>query len=143
MADEVYVVDPSVAVKWYIPEEYSDSALDLLKKIEHPNVDFYAPSLFKIEFTNAIRKYVVKNLIDKEIADEILDEIERLPINFVDVTWERIKRAFQYAMKRSITVYDALYITIAKELGGKFITADKKVIQSTSGEASIIFITNI
>lgn len=143
MAGENYVIDPSVAVKWYIPEDYSDLAIILLKKFEKPNVKIYAPSLFKVEFSNVIRKYLIRELLDEDVAKEILEEVKKLPVIYMEMTWERIERAFLYATKKNLTLYDALYIIIAKEVGGKIITADKKVLNATTDDDSVVSIIDL
>ena len=63
MKDKIYVVDASIAVKWFIPEEHSEQALELLKSFSKEETELYAPATLKIEFTNAIRKYNVRELI--------------------------------------------------------------------------------
>ena len=143
MGDKDFVVDPSVAVKWYIPEDFSDLAVTFLKKLEDPDVNFYAPSLFKLEFSNAIRKYMIRKLISEDIARTILEEVKRLPIIYVEITWERVERAFFYAVERNLTLYDALYIIIAKEIRGKLITADKRLLNATADEGLVVSLTNI
>ena len=143
MGDEFFVVDTSVAVKWYIPEDHSDLALLLLRKLEKPNVNFYAPSLFKVEFLNAIRKYLIRKLINEDVAREIIGEIQKLPITYVDITWERVNKAFLYSIKKNLTLYDSLYIIIAKEIGGVFITADKRVVNATTGDKSVVSLIDV
>ncbi len=143
MNDRIFVIDASIGIKWYINEDYSDLALEILKKFEEPRIKLYAPLSFKSEFTNAIRKYLVRGIIDKKLAEEIMAEIERIPIRYEPSTRKRIKRAFDYSILKSITVYDAVYIVLAKELGGKFITADKKLYSSVSDDPSIVFIADI
>ena len=143
MVDKFFVVDPSVALKWYIPEDFSNLAIMFLKKLEDPDVKFYAPTLFKLEFSNAIRKYLIRKLISWDMAREILEEVKRLPITYVEITWERVERAFLYAVKRNLTLYDALYIIIAEEVGGKLITADKRLLKATADEELVVPLTNI
>lgn len=118
-------------------------ALELLKMLERPDVKLCAPVLFKFEFANAIRKYLVRGILNREIADEILAEIGKIPIEYKVMTWENVEEAFNYAVKKNITVYDAIYVILAKKLAGKFVTADTKLCSSLSDESNVILITDI
>jgi predicted nucleic acid-binding protein len=50
----IYVVDASVAIKWYAPEIYEQEATKLL----HGNHAFHAPELIYPEFSNILWKKV-------------------------------------------------------------------------------------
>ncbi len=47
-----YVVDASVAVKWFVPEAHSDSALRLRDQAH----TLHVPAFFTLEFANACAK---------------------------------------------------------------------------------------
>ncbi len=143
MSDKVFIIDASVGLKWFIPEDYSELAIEILKSLEDPHVKLYAPELFRIEFVNAIRKYLVRKIINKELAKEILAEIEKVPIIYESITWDRLRNSLEYALERKITVYDALYIILAREVNGKFITADKKLYTAVADDPHVIFIGEI
>jgi len=138
MSDKVFIIDASVGLKWFIPEDYSELAIEILKSLEDPHVKLYAPELFRIEFVNLVRK-----IINKELAKEILAEIEKVPIIYESITWDRLRNSLEYALERKITVYDALYIILAREVNGKFITADKKLYTAVADDPHVIFIGEI
>lgn len=118
-------------------------ALELLKMLERPDVKLCAPVLFKFEFANAIRKYLVRGILNREITDEILAEIGKIPIEYKVMTWGNVEEAFNCAVKKNITVYDAIYVILAKKLAGKFVTADTKLYSSlSSDESNVILITD-
>jgi len=137
------VVDASVAVKWYVPEDFSEDAIFLLKLFRDKQIKIYAPITMKAEFANAIRKYVIRKIISKEIAEEIFSEIKSIPINYCNITWKIITDAFEYAFKKNITVYDAIYVILAKNLSAKFITADKRLYSAISKEPEVLFIADV
>ncbi len=137
------VIDVNVAVKWYVPEDFSDDAMFLLELFKNKQINVYAPVTMKAEFANAIRKYVIRKIISREIAEEILSEIKTIPINYCNITWKIIIDAFEYAFKKSITVYDAIYVILAKNLSAKFITADKRLYSAISKEPEVLFIADV
>ena len=49
-----FVLDTSVAVKWYLPEELHDEAVGLLRRTEVGDIGLLAPSTIQPEFFNAL-----------------------------------------------------------------------------------------
>ena len=49
-----FVLDTSVAVKWYLPEELHDQAIGLLRRAEAADVELLAPGTIQPEFFNAL-----------------------------------------------------------------------------------------
>ncbi len=52
----LYVIDAAVAVKWFLPEPYSDKARTLLDAYNRGVDDLIAPDLLIPEVTNAFWK---------------------------------------------------------------------------------------
>jgi predicted nucleic acid-binding protein len=48
------VLDTSVAVKWYLPEELHDQAIGLLRRAEAGGIELFAPGTIQPEFFNAL-----------------------------------------------------------------------------------------
>ncbi len=48
------MLDASVAVKWYLPEEGHEDAIELLRRAESEEVGLLAPSTIYPEFFNAL-----------------------------------------------------------------------------------------
>jgi predicted nucleic acid-binding protein len=60
-----YVVDCSVALKWFLPEESSDKALAVLSRVRSGEILLSAPEVLQPEFAHALRKFVVGQRIDR------------------------------------------------------------------------------
>jgi len=56
-----YVVDASVAVKWFVPEGHSDSALRLRDQTH----TLHVPAFFTLEFANALCKKLRREELQK------------------------------------------------------------------------------
>ncbi len=136
----IYVVDASVGVKWFIEEEYSKEADDLLADFANGYVDLIAPKLFIIEFCNAIRKYVVRGHLKAMLAGGYVEKMCEVPISYVEIDWNLVKKAYRKAVELGITVYDALYVVIANEKNGAIITADNKLYRQLKDHTRIIHI---
>jgi len=123
------VVDASVAVKWLVPEEYSDLALKLLKNFAEGAVELHAPLLLKYEVYNSLRTYVSRNIVAMEDAYKLSSIFSQIELNYHEPSWESLQASLKQALEYGITVYDTVYIALARELGTVLITADKYLYQ--------------
>jgi len=136
----IYVVDASVGVKWFIEEDYSENADKLLEDFVDGRVDLVAPKSFMQEFCNAIRKYVVKSLLDRNLADKHVEKMAEIPIDYVDIDWDLVKESYAKALELSITVYDAIYVVVADKLKTTIITSDDRLYNQLKDKVRILHI---
>ena len=73
------VIDASVALKWYIPEIHSDSALYVLSQQQAGELTFHVPDLFLCEAGNILWKKVWKTEITLKDAREIMRSLIAVP----------------------------------------------------------------
>jgi len=121
------VVDASVGVKWFIPEDYSDRALKVLEDYRKGFVRLYSPEHFKVEVVSALRKYYLRGYIDHATLIKCFMLLQEIGIFYVDVDWNVLKEALKYSLKNGISVYDALYIVVATRIGARILTADERL----------------
>ena len=136
----IYVVDASVGFKWFIEEDYSDNADKLLEDFANGLVELKAPKSFMQEFCNGIRKYVVRGLLDEKLARDYIEEMSKIPIDYIEIDWKITKNAYEKALELSITVYDAIYIVIADMFNAIMVTADNKLYRRLKDHAKILHI---
>lgn len=126
-----YVVDASVAVKWFVPEIHSEHALRLLRK----RFDLQAPELIQAEFGNILRKKCRAGELDGTTAGEILDNFKRSPL-VVQPHGTLLKLAWGIALKHRQTFYDSLYLALAMTEKARMVTADRKFYEALAGTPS-------
>jgi len=143
MGDREYIIDASVAVKWFIPEDYSDIALGILEGFKDLEVVLYAPDSMKLEFTNAIRKYYIRRIITGDVMNEILEEMKKIPINYVRIDWGLATEALKIAVENNITVYDAYYIAISQKRNIRVITADEKFHSAVAEKYDVVLLRDL
>lgn len=124
-----FVVDSSVAVKWFADEADSDKAKNLLAKHLDGEIEFYAPDLFYSEIGNIFWKKVSIQGFSKEDADDSLEKIRRIKVT-VSSTLSLFDRSMQIAVTYSRTFYDSLYIALSEDLGYEFVTADERMFNA-------------
>ncbi len=117
-----YVIDASIAVKWYstFGEDDLTKADKLLQDYVDGSCDFMAPTLIVYELANALRfnpnfkasdvTRAIKDFFDLQIT---LEDPSRYMNSTIDL-------AFTY----SLTVYDAVYAALSQITGIPLITAD-------------------
>jgi predicted nucleic acid-binding protein len=121
------VVDASVLIKFYIPEILSDRAERLLAEVEKKEVDLLAPDLIYPEAGNTLwKKQRLKELTRSEV-EEITDAILSLPLK-IEASKSLLPLAVELATAYGMTVYDALYLSLAKVYETTLITADRKLV---------------
>ena len=117
------VVDASVALKWFVPENYSDLALRLLDARFRRHI----PVLLQTEVGQTIWKKVYQRK-EMEAADgrSILRGLMVTELEVHAVT-PLLEPAFDIALATGRTVYDSIYLALATALGCKLVTADQKL----------------
>lgn len=123
-----YIVDASVAMKWFVRENFHEQALALLDY----NEPLAAPDLVVTEVTNIAWKKVIRNEVSREQAHIITQAISRY-IPALHPSVNLAERALEIALTLNHPVYDCIYLACAETLGGLLITADWRLHQSVHG----------
>lgn len=119
-----YVVDASVAAKWFVPEVHADAALRLFEG-DH---SLAVPDLFLTEFGNIVWKKVRLGDITRDEGREILKAIKAVPLDVVSSV-TLLDAAFEIAVGLARTMYDSLYVALAVLENCELVTADRTLWQ--------------
>ncbi|MBI2042948.1 type II toxin-antitoxin system VapC family toxin [Candidatus Pacearchaeota archaeon] len=123
MEKQEKVIDASVIVKWFLNEENSDKARELRTELTKEDLVLIVPDLMFLEVLNTLRyKRAKKDALIK--ANKILFELG-LKIEKIDK--ETLIKTIENSVKYNITVYDALYVSMAQLHNASLITADSKL----------------
>ena len=120
----ICVVDANAAAEIVLERA---SAIDLINRILAAD-KVIAPSLFYAEAANTFRKYVQGGFFDAEKGMELFRKTIQIVDEFVDIA-ELSEEAFSEAVRRKHSVYDMLYLILARRNGAKLLTLDKKLQQ--------------
>ena len=116
------VVDASVAIKWFVPEVHADAAVRLL---QIPAI-LLAPDLIFAEVGNVLWKKCRLHELTQEDATAILSDFKQMPFSS-HAHAPLLETAWQIASIYQCTVYDSLYVALAKTEGCVLVTADRKL----------------
>ena len=114
-----FVVDTSVVVKWYIPEQHHEQARALRDAYLDGAFDLVAPALMPFEAVNAL-KY--SGYYDGERLEDTSKSLSEYGIELVP--FNNVGSIAEVADTLDITVYDAAYIALARKLDTNVYTAD-------------------
>lgn len=128
------IADASVVYKWYVAEDGTSEALDLLGDFKSGIEKLAVPDLILYELANALRYSRKLNARDVESA---LENFTSLGIEIITPNEALLKEAVRLAINHDITVYDAAYVALAKSLGVELITADKKLQHKLSSSGYV------
>lgn len=115
------LVDTSVAVKWFLEEEGSEEARDLLRREELGTLD-----LLLYELTNVLQ---LQSTLSPADIREFLTRLFQFQIQFFVLPEKSFLRVAELARKFQITSYDAGFLALAESLKTDFVTADLKLVR--------------
>jgi predicted nucleic acid-binding protein len=136
----MYVLDASVLIKWFSNEEYTDRALKLRDEFLQGYAELAVPDLLLYEVSNALRYN--PNYNENDVIESV-DSLYDMGINIIIPTGDVIKSAINLAFTHDVTLYDAFYAALAKEIDFTLITADAKFYRKTNNLGFIKFIDEI
>lgn len=130
-----YVVDASVLVKWFKEEEDRDLALGLRELHTSGRSTLFVSELTFLEILNAIR-YGSKAA--EEDCAEALHVLQNLHLQVKPIEFDTLRKANAIAWAYKVTIYDALYVALAEQLGYPLITADEVMVKKLKGHSIVV-----
>jgi predicted nucleic acid-binding protein len=122
------VVDASVAVKWFVPEELSGAARRWLQA-EH---ELLAPDLLWAELGNVLWKKHRRRELEQPTAIRLFRDFTRIPVqSYSSRHWAGA--ALALAVRHGVTVYDGLYLALAVAQQCRLVTADSRLHETCRG----------
>ena len=122
-------IDASLALKWVLPETYTNRAQELLRDWITKGYTLIAPTLFIYEVTSALRNKVYRQIITLEEGSSALNQI--LPGRIELLTSPNLVES-AWAISEDLelpTAYDAFYLALAKGEDCEFWTADATLVK--------------
>lgn len=124
------VLDASVIIKWFQPESDSAKALHFEKEHLEGKEPIAVPDLVFYEVANVLRYQKQVGTESFGDAADVLSEMELQVFIFSPLEF---KEVFSFARDYNVSIYDAVYVVLAKRMNCKFITADRKLCQKLEG----------
>jgi predicted nucleic acid-binding protein len=128
------VLDASVAVKWLLPadtEPLHTESMDLLRRFQRVEIGLVVPEFFWIEISNVLWKRTRSSTVTKSTAQSLYRDMQTKGLKTIWST-RLIPAAFEIAATYERSVYDSLYIALAKDMETFLITADEKLANAVA-----------
>lgn len=122
----MFVLDASVTLAWFFPDESSDYAVSILHRFKENSA--IVPPIWPQEVANALVVGMRRSRISDEQVAVVVRLLQELPI---EIDQPMITRTFDgavsIAVKQGLSVYDASYLELAQRLQYPLATADAKL----------------
>jgi len=138
-----YVVDTSIAIKWYIPEPLHEEAVEFLHAAAAKKIELLAPNLIIPDMVNILWGKCVQGEITPNEARKIINAIgNAFPVQIYN-SQELTAAAFEIAHGYNRSFYDSLFLALAFMKKGVFITADERLVNSLAGTSLEPFVNKL
>jgi predicted nucleic acid-binding protein len=126
------VLDTSVAVKWYLPEDLHDEAIGLLRRAEAGDVDLLAPGTVQPQFFNALWWQHRREGLPLDSVRNLWGQFALDPV-VLYAPEDLMPRAAEIALQTRVIIYDALFLALAENSETVVVTADGKLLKALEG----------
>ena len=115
-----YVLDASVAARWFLKGYEHANAEAILTRLVHEPELFAVPELFLFEVFAVLQRH---HPLALKVYSEDVERLLRTGVLRYPMTEHVYNRADRF-VRMGLTGYDAVYVALAEELGGKWLTFD-------------------
>jgi len=123
------VVDCSVSVAWFLPDERSELSAQLLRVVMRREVQVVVPELWHYEMLDALRTAVLRGRISEDQALGAVDGLRRARVETVSTDNQGLAVVLRTAMQLDLSVYDAAYVSLAESRGTDLVSADRGILR--------------
>ena len=129
---ERYVLDASVAVEYLLKSPLGLSVADTLE-----GSGLIAPGLIDAEVTSALRRAVLRGIIEEPRARSAVSALVELPVDRIDL---RSLAPIAWQHYQNVTAYDAFYVAAARVYGVPVLTADRRLARAPGLGISVEYV---
>jgi predicted nucleic acid-binding protein len=123
-----FVVDASVAIKWWVPEVHSADALRYLD----PDIGREAPDLLLAEAGNILWKKVNRGELTRAEAEGIAADLVQADV-VIHPVGPLLVVSLRIALETGRSSYDCAYLALAEAIGAAVVTADRRLYNALQG----------
>ena len=141
----LFVIDASVAAKWFLPAEgetLAQEALEFLRRYATGQIRLIVPDLFWAEFGNIMWKAVRQGRWTKEAAATAIAAMKKWDLPTVP-TLTLVEQAFAVASAFQRSVYDSLYVALAISSKAVMVTADERLARALAASLPVKWLRSL
>jgi predicted nucleic acid-binding protein len=124
-------------VKWFLYHQEADRDRALALRALHISgkSKIFIPRLTVVEVLNAIRS---NPNADEATGQAALEALEDLHLETIPGDADLLRKTNAIAWAYKMTIYDALYVGLAEQLGYPLITADERMIRQLKNHSILV-----
>ncbi len=122
----LFVLDASVAVKWFVEEQDRDRALQVREDYALGKIELLAPGLMLYEVGNALRFHPNGT---EEIGLKSVTSLRKMQFMLETVQDRLVEEAMRISYAEGISFYDSVYLALAEVENCKVISADEQLVK--------------
>ncbi len=132
-----YVLDASVAAKWFVRRGEADRELALSIRDRHTSglCRLILPEFALLEIGNAIRYSPRATESDGASAFDLLRDLN---MEIHALSWDLLRKANAISWAYKIAMYDAAYVALAEGIGYPLLTADEGLLKRMKGHSIVL-----
>ena len=127
------VVDASIVVKWVLPELDSKQAARLFDDVVGQGGRLLVLDLGLVEAANAVWKKGHRKLVPPDEVRRLVRDLLAIPVQIQPAN-KLLTTALEIAVKHDRTIYDALFVALARDLRLPGVTADEPLWQAVHAD---------
>jgi predicted nucleic acid-binding protein len=127
------VVDASIVVKWVLPELDSKQAARLFNDVVGQGGRLLVLDLGLVEAANAVWKKGHRKLVPPDEVRRLVRDLLAIPVQIQPAN-KLLTAALEIAVKHDRTIYDALFVALARDLRLPGVTADEPLWQAVHAD---------
>ena len=131
---KIVIIDASVVVKWFVQEEYTKNALRIRDDYRKGSIDLLSTQLMPFEVLNALR---YNPELGQDQVEKASTALSKYRVALHPMLDGLAGSCIKIALKRGITIYDAVYVALGQLLDKELYTADDKLLIKVAGKEKI------
>lgn len=125
------VIDASIAVSWFFEDEHDELVIQTAHRVL--NESALVPPIFPAEIANALLFAFRRGRIPERAVREAIEHVAQLPIR-IDSAGFLLQGELALARQYQLTLYDAMYLALARRHRIALFTCDEALRRAASAE---------
>lgn len=128
------VADSCVFVRWFVRQPGWEHAQEVRDSVVRGDLELHTVDFARVETAHVLRKAgLLKQVMTADqyaVAVRAIDDLG-VVVHTIDV--DRLERGARLAARRSLGLYDAVFVDLALDLGLPLLTTDAKLCRGVDG----------